>query len=146
MYHRWAALALVLALWSLSPKSAAGQSASQPDQQPRGRKSGTLGQNYPNPFNPETKINFGVICAEGSAGPRVVSMRIYNVLAQLVAIPIVQGPGAPLSNMKLDCDKEYVAYWDGKVMNTGREAASGIYIYELVVDGERQAKKMFIAK
>ncbi|MEO6527785.1 MAG: hypothetical protein ABIP93_14280 [Gemmatimonadaceae bacterium] len=146
MYHRWAALALVLALWSLSPKTAAGQSVSQPDQQPRGRKAGTLGQNYPNPFNPETRINFGVACAEGSGGPRVVSLRIYNVLAQLVAIPIVQGPGERLSNMKLDCDKDYVAYWDGKVLSTGREAASGIYIYELVVDGERQAKKMFVAK
>src|SRR5215207_5382499 len=123
MYHRWAALALVLALWSLSPKSAAGQSASQPEQQqPRGRKSGTLGQNYPNPFNPETKIPFGIACAEGDDAQPVVSLRIYNVLAQLVAIPIVEGSGEPLSNVKLDCDRDYVAYWDGKVINTGREA------------------------
>jgi hypothetical protein len=147
MYHRWAALALVLALWSLSPKSAAGQSASQPEQQqPRGRKSGTLGQNYPNPFNPETFIPFQLACADGAGGQHVVSLRVYNVLAQLVAIPIVQGRAEPLSNLKLDCGKDYVAYWDGKVLNTGREAASGIYIYELVVDGERQAKKMFVAK
>ena len=146
MYHRWAALALVLALWSLSPKSAAGQSASQPDtQQPRGRKSGTLGQNYPNPFNPETFIPFDLTCGEGGAGEHVVSVRIYNVLAQLVAIPIVQGRGEPLDNLKLPCGS-YKGYWDGKVRNTGREAASGIYIYELVVDGERSAKKMFVAK
>jgi hypothetical protein len=147
MYHRWAALALVLALWSLAPKSAAGQSASQPDQQPRGRKSGSLGQNYPNPFNPETFIPFQLTCADGAGGQHVVSLRVYNVLAQLVAIPTVQGRGSePLSNVKLDCGKDYVAYWDGKVINTGREAASGIYIYELVVDGERMAKKMFVAK
>jgi hypothetical protein len=146
MYHRWAALALVLALWSLTPKSAAGQSVSQPEQQqPRGRKSGTLGQNYPNPFNPETFIPFDLTCAEGGAGEHVVSVRIYNVLAQLVAIPIVQGRGEPLDNLKLPCGS-YRGYWDGKVRNTGREAASGIYIYELVVDGERSAKKMFVAK
>jgi hypothetical protein len=144
MYHRWAALALVLALWSLSPKSAAGQSVSQPEQ-PRGRKSGTLGQNYPNPFNPETFIPFQLTCADGAGGQHVVSLRVYNVLAQLVAIPIVQGRAEPLSNLKLDCGN-YVAYWDGKVVGTGREAASGIYIYELVVDGERTAKKMFVAK
>ena len=146
MYHRWAALALVLALWSLSPKSAAGQSASQPEQQqPRGRKAGTLGQNYPNPFNPETFIPFSLNC-DGAGGPRVVTLQIYNVLAQHIATPRVQGPDLPLSNVKLDCGKDYVAWWDGKVLSTGREAASGIYLYVLIVDGERQAKKMFVAK
>jgi hypothetical protein len=145
MYHRWAALALVLALWCLAPESAAGQSAQPNQSQPRGRKSGTLGQNYPNPFNPETRIPFGIACAEGGGGDHVVSLRVYNVLAQLVAIPVVQGPGEPLDNIKLPCG-DYVGYWDGKVRRTGREAASGIYIYELVVDGERTAKKMFVAK
>ena len=145
MYHRWAALALVLALWSLSPKSAAGQSASQPEQQqPRGRKAGNLGQNYPNPFNPETFIPFSVVC-DGVGGEHVVSLRIYNVLAQLVAIPKVQGGNEPLANTKLACG-DYVAWWDGKVLNSGREAASGVYIYKLEVDGQPSAKKMFIAK
>ena len=71
MYHRWAALTLVLALWCLTPKSASGQSVSQPEQQqPRGRKSGSLGQNYPNPFNPETRIPFGIECdGRGGGGP-----------------------------------------------------------------------------
>ena len=145
MYHRWAALALVLALWSLSPKSAAGQSASQPEQQqPRGRKAGTLGQNYPNPFNPETFIPFSLTC-DGGGSEHVVSLRVYNVLAQLVAIPRVQGSDLPLSNVKLGCG-DYVAWWDGKVLNTGREAASGVYIYKLEVDGQPYARKMFVAK
>ena len=144
MFHRWAALALVLALWCLTPESAAGQSA-QPDQQPRGRKTGMLGQNYPNPFNPETSIPFSLACEEGAAGDFVVSVRIYNVLAQLVAIPVMQGRAEALDNIRLPCG-DYVAYWDGKVRGSGREAAPGIYIYELVVDGERSAKKMYIAK
>jgi hypothetical protein len=145
MYHRWAALVLVLALWCLAPESAAGQSVSADPQQPRGRKSGTLGQNYPNPFNPETHIPFSLACGEGAAGDHVVSVRIYNVLAQLVAIPVVQGRGEPLDNIKLPCG-DYVGYWDGKVRQTGREASSGIYIYELVVDGERSSRKMFVSQ
>jgi len=72
-------------------------------------------------------------------------VHIYNVLAQLVAVPVVEGPGQPAESLKLPCGN-FVAFWDGKVRSTGREAASGIYIYELVVDGERTAKKMFIAK
>lgn len=144
MYHRWAALALVLALWCLTPESAAGQSV-QPDQQPRGRKSGILGPNYPNPFNTDTHIPFSIACAEGSSSEHVVSVRIYNVLAQLVAIPIAQDSGEPLDGNKLSCG-DHVAYWDGKVRRTGHEASPGIYIYELVVDGERSAKKMLIAR
>ena len=145
MYHRWAALALVLALWCLAPESAMGQSVPTDSQQPRGRKIGTLGQNYPNPSNPETHIPFSLACEEGAAGEHVVSVRIYNVLAQLVAA-LHEGNGdEPLDSIKLPCG-DYVGYWDGKVRPTGREAASGIYIYELVVDGERSAKKMFVAE
>ena len=144
MFHRWAALALVLALWCLLPESAAGQSA-QPDQQPRGRKSGMLGQNYPNPFNPETNIPFSLACDENGGGDFVVSLRIYNVLAQLVAIPVIEGRTEAIDNIRLTCG-DYVAYWDGKVRGSGREATPGIYIYELVVDGERSAKKMYIAR
>jgi hypothetical protein len=146
MYHRWAALALVLALWYSTPKSASGQSDSQPEQQPpRGRKSGILGQNFPNPFNPETRIPFGIECADGAGGEHVVSVHIYNVLAQLVAVPVLEGPGQAAENLRLPCGS-FVAFWDGKMRGTGREAASGIYIYELVVDGERTSKKMIHAK
>ena len=141
MFNRWAALALVLALW-LTPKQAAGQQS-----EPRGRKSGTLGQNFPNPFNPETTIPFAVGddgCTDGGKQHQV-SLRIYNVLAQVVAIPILQGSAQPLSNVSLTCG-QYTAYWDGKYLNTGKEVASGVYLYELVVDGQRFAKKMFVAK
>lgn len=145
MYHRWAALTLVLALWCLTPKSASGQSDSQPEQQqPRGRKSGSLGQNFPNPFSPDTRIPFGIECADGTA-EHVVSVHIYNVLAQLVAVPVLEGPEKAAENLRLPCGN-FVAFWDGRVRSTGRQAASGIYIYELVVDGERTAKKMIVDK
>lgn len=145
MYHRWAALTLVLALWCLAPESAAGQSAPADQLQPRGRKAGTLGQNYPNPVNPETHIPFSLTCVEGSSADFVVSVRIYNVLAQLVAVPVLQESGEPVENISLPCG-DYIGFWDGKMRKTGREAPAGIYIYELVVDGERTAKKMFVGK
>ena len=142
MYHRWAALALVLALCALPTKQAAVQ---QSTTQSRERKSaGSLGQNYPNPFNPETSIPFSITDCEGGA-QHTVTLRVYNVLAQLVAIPKLDGPAAPVNRLKLGCGN-YLARWDGKVLNSGREAASGVYMYELVIDNERQAKKMFVAK
>jgi len=112
-----------------------------------------LKQNYPNPFNPATTIPFtlnGDLFANGHR-PRV-SLKIYNVLAQLVAVPIFQGTGEDLDNLELTCSTAgstpcpFTAYWDGKVLKTDREAASGVYIYQLVVDGRRFTKKMIVMK
>ena len=110
-----------------------------------------LKQNYPNPFNPATTIPFalgGGVFANGHR-PRV-SLKVYNVLAQLVAVPILQGTGEPLDNVELSCANpsgcDFSAYWDGNVINTGQQAASGVYIYQLVVDGRRFTRKMIIMK
>ena len=112
-----------------------------------------LKQNYPNPFNPATTIPFtlsGDLFANGHR-PRV-SLKIYNVLAQLVAVPILQGSGEALSDLALTCATagsapcDFSAYWNGNVLNTDREAASGVYLYQLIVDGRRFTKKMIIMK
>lgn len=142
MYHRWAALALVLALCAMTPKSAAGQEL---ESSPRGRKLGTLGQNYPNPFRPETYIPFTVDECAGAGGQQVVSLRIYNVLAQLVATPVLHGAGVPIAGLKLSCG-EYIGYWDGTVLRSRRKAAPGVYLYELVIGGQRMSRKMFVTK
>lgn len=140
MQHRWAALALVLALAAITPRLALGQ-----DSAPRGRKLGTLGQNYPNPFRPETFIPFSVDDCGTPSRQRVVSLRVYNVLAQLVATPLLQGADRPVANMRLSCG-DYVGYWDGTVLRTHRQAAAGVYLYELVIDGQKSSRKMFVAK
>jgi hypothetical protein len=109
----------------------------------------SLGRNYPNPFNPETWIPFDIPQDRFADGHRpVVSLRIYNVLAQLVAIPVLQGSGQPLEKLALDWNGtgNFVAYWDGKYIGSEREAASGVYVYQLEVDGQRQTKKMTIIK
>ena len=110
-----------------------------------------LKQNYPNPFNPATTIPFvlgGDAFANGHR-PRV-SLKIYNVLAQLVAVPVLQGTGEPLEKLELTCPSSigcaFSAYWDGNVANSGRQAASGVYIYQLTVDALRFTKKMVIMK
>lgn len=112
-----------------------------------------LRQNYPNPFNPATTIPFtlsGDLFANGHR-PKV-SLKIYNVLAQLVAVPILQGSGEPLSDLELTCGTPgpgtcpFTAYWNGKVLNSDVDAASGVYIYQLTVDGHRYTKKMIIMK
>lgn len=108
-----------------------------------------LHRNYPNPFNPETTIPFTLSPSLWANGQQpIVSLRIYNVLAQLVAIPILQGSGEKLDKVALAWNGtgEYSAYWDGKVLGTDRDAASGVYIYQLVVNGRAFAKKMTIVK
>lgn len=112
-----------------------------------------LKQNYPNPFNPATTIPFtlsGDLFANGHR-PRV-SLKIYNVLAQIVAVPILQGTGEKLQDLELTCTASasepcsFSAYWNGNVLDTDTEASSGVYIYQLVVDGRRFTKKMIIMK
>lgn len=145
MVHRWAARTLVLALCIICSGSAAGQDSSAPPPA-RSGKLGTLGQNYPNPFKPDTFIPFTIDDCYGGGGQHVVTLRVYNVLAQLVATPTLHGLGKPLANLRLSCG-EYIGHWDGTVGRTRKRAASGVYVYELMIDGQRLSqRKMFLAK
>jgi hypothetical protein len=111
-----------------------------------------LGQNYPNPFNPTTTIPFAIgdapSCTDHSRLYRV-TLRIYNVLAQLVAVPVMQGTtnsaGQPLENVQLSCG-QYTAYWNGMYLASSREVASGVYLYRLEVDGKMIVRKMIVMK
>src|SRR2546430_15104969 len=91
MRQRWASLWLVLALSAVTPHVLSAQSTPT---QSRQRSSGGLGQNYPNPFNPETWIPFSIgeapNCTDQSRQYRV-TLRVYNLLSQLVAVPVLQG-------------------------------------------------------
>jgi hypothetical protein len=149
MSHRWAALVLVLALCAMTPRHAAGQTGSTP----RGHSAkGGLGQNYPNPLNPETTIPFTVGNVEancvGDSRIFTVTLRILNILVQEVAVPVLTGSsptstvsvpsssvGQPVRKLRLPCGA-YNAYWNGKYAGTMREAASGVYIYQLFIDSD----------
>jgi len=141
----WLAAVLILC-------SAPAARAQQP-QQPQRPAQVELLQNYPNPFNPATTIPFRLSEDLFRDGRRpVVSLRIYNVLAQLVAVPSLQQSGQKLENVTLDCTNpvngfcDFSAYWDGKYEGSTREAASGMYFYQLVVNGQRLSRRMVIIK
>jgi hypothetical protein len=141
--YAWAVLGLGLWAAGVGPKEVRGQQGSTPSVQ--------LRQNYPNPFNPATTIPFALGGEVFASGHRPkVSLKIYNVLAQLVAVPVLQGTGEPLDQLELTCSSSagcaFTAYWDGNVSNSGRQAASGVYIYQLTVDAARFTKKMVIMK
>lgn len=151
MMHRWAARLFVLALLVVTarPLEAQGQQSS------RDATTGSeLRQNFPNPFNPETHIPFRVggfpNCIDPARQYRV-SLRIFNLLGQPVATPLLQGGaagvagGERLENVMLPCG-DYTAYWDGKLQGSNREAPSGIYAYRLEVDGRPITRKMTIRK
>ena len=152
MKHGWAALACVLVLSTVSPSSAAAQGSGSTASTEK-KPSSTLKQNYPNPFNPETKIPFTIGDFPSCTDTRTqrVSLRVYNVLAQLIAVPVLMGGsgvsgGQALVNVSLPCG-EYTAFWDGKFLNTAREVASGLYIYQLEVDGRVvSSRRMIIRK
>jgi hypothetical protein len=155
MKQRWAALAVVLASSALLPRAATAQanadtvSTLRPQTAPF-----VLGQNYPNPFSPETRIPFVVgnptNCSDDHGKTYRVTMKIFNLLAQLVAVPVLKGgddkrDGERLDNLTLTC-KPYTAYWDGKDLTGKREVGSGVYLYKLEVDGKAVVKKMVIVK
>jgi hypothetical protein len=164
MVHHWAASALLLVLCALPPSVAFGQSkTSGPPpvqrQSDAARKHGTLGQNQPNPFPRETTIPFTVgddSCASGTE-QHVVTLRIYNILSQLVSVPVLTDSAnadgtavltspRPVNGLQLSCGA-YSARWDGKHSRSGRRAAPGVYMYQLVVDGRPAGmKKMLVSQ
>jgi len=106
-------------------------------------------QNRSSSFNPATTIPFRVSGELFLKGHRpVVSLRIFNVLAQLVAIPILRGSGKALDSLALSCPTalgcNYNAYWDGYVTSTGKLASSGVYIYQLEIDAKRSTRKILV--
>ena len=150
MKLRWAALSMVLALAALVTDDLAAQATPPPQAEAQFE----LGSNYPNPFNLDTRIPFTVgvppQCEEHGRLYKV-TLRVYNLLSQLVAIPLLQegsgsvGTGQPLENVLLPCDR-YVAYWDGKTRDTAQPVARGVYLYMLEVDGKQQVKRMFVRR
>ncbi|HCU11585.1 MAG TPA: hypothetical protein DGB72_05625 [Gemmatimonadetes bacterium] len=153
MKHLWRALFVVLVLGAFMPSRSAAQGASS--QTGGGQGAGLqLGQNFPNPVNQDTRIRFVIGDAQDctdSGRQHRVSLRIYNLLAQQVAVPVLQGGvgnvagGEPLESLLLTCG-EYIVYWDGKYSQTGEDVASGIYLYRLEVDGKALVKKMIVRK
>jgi hypothetical protein len=157
MKVRWAALGLVLALGALGPAVLAQGTQATPGAPPAPppipRSPGfELGQNNPNPFNQVTVIPFTLgdppTCGDAGREYRV-TLRIFNVLAQLVAIPVLQtgelASGQPLVSVALRCGT-YTAFWNGNYLNTVQPVPPGVYLYRIEVDGRAVARKMVVVR
>ena len=106
-----------------------------------------LKENYPNPFFPATTIPFEIspeVCEKGRQP--VVSLKIYNVLVQVVAIPVLAaGSEERVDSLRLRCGR-YHSYWDGRSIDGKAEPTPGVYYYQLTVDGERFTRKMIVQR
>lgn len=83
-------------------------------------------RNYPNPFNPVTTIEFQLEKRANTA------IRIFNMLGQQVSLLNFQDTLAP---------GMHTIQWDGKDSD-GVSQPSGIYLYQLRVDGKTRATRM----
>jgi len=87
-----------------------------------------LFQNYPNPFNPQTNIHFDVPISLD------VTITIYSILGEKVR----------------EFERRYEAgacilMWDGK-NSSGKDAASGIYLYRFSAGNYRATRKMVLIR
>jgi hypothetical protein len=88
-----------------------------------------LGQNFPNPFNPNTRIAFSI----EKAGH--VRLDLFDPAGRFVKTLVDED--LPASRHEVN--------WNGKD-GAGRVAASGVYFYTIVTDGNRYTKKMILLR
>lgn len=141
-------LILVLLAGSLPPPDAGAQPAPDlraPVEEPPRI---VIEQNYPDPVNPETWIPFTLSPALFEDDSDIlVTMRIINILNQVVTIPEAidhpAGRGTRVINLSYSEPGRKIAYWDGKDQS-GRQVPSGVYYVDLVVGEERRTDKLVV--
>jgi hypothetical protein len=99
--------------------------AAKPTEAPPTRSS--LSSNYPNPFNPETMIRY-TLSQNGRA-----RIAIYNNLGQRIRVLSDQEQQAGV----------YEVRWDGRD-DQGRLVGSGVYFYQITINGFAETKKMVL--
>ncbi len=154
-WRRFARL-LAVCLAAALPGAGFAQTLVVPAQQPaRLRPDGfDLGQSTPNPTAGETRFPFFVgnppDCQDTKRQFRV-TLRIYNLLAQEVAVATLAGAAGELEGARrlngvlLTC-RQYLGYWDGRVEGTQRDAPDGIYLLRLEVNGRAIVKKLRVRR
>jgi hypothetical protein len=126
--------------WPTDPEAARQESSAAADF--------TLDPVSPNPFRRETRISFrlGERLFEGEGEVRV-TMRVFNILRQVVAVPVALDergrPGSALEDMGYKRPGYYEAFWDGRDRE-GRLSASGPYFVELKVGDQAQVRKILL--
>lgn len=88
-----------------------------------------LMQNFPNPFNPSTKINFSINNTSS------VKLRIFDIKGETIKTLVEDYKNAG----------EYEVEWNGS-NDSGKKQPTGVYFYELIVNGQKQVNKMLLLK
>lgn len=148
MRARSVLLILFLLAGSLSPPPVDAQGSRVTAQSGEISRGFVLEQNYPNPVNPETWIPFSLDSSLfGQGQSALVTIRIYNILSQVVAIPEAmdhpKGRGTRVINLEYEEPGRKVAYWDGKDL-AGNPVSSGVYYVQMVVGDEPQTRKLVV--
>ncbi len=95
----------------------------------RTNKLSILEQNYPNPFNQVTIIRYAL------SSPSRVRVSVFNIVGQEVRRLVDEAQ--PRGN--------HTARWDGRDAH-GREVSSGLYLYRVTADSQRESRKMLLIK
>jgi hypothetical protein len=105
----------------------------------------TIREPRPDPVLPAALIPFTIssgACRKGHVP--VVTMRVFNSLAQAVAtLRLRQHGDQVLDTIPLKCG-DYVAVWDGTIDGGTRVAPPGVYWLQLSVDDRRSARQVLI--
>ena len=86
-----------------------------------------LSQNYPNPFNPQTRIKYELPQADK------VVLKVYSIVGKEICTLVDEVKPAG----------SFEVLWDGRD-NTSHWVASGMYLYQLEVQGFVQTRKMLL--
>jgi hypothetical protein len=87
-----------------------------------------LYQNYPNPFNPSTKIGYKL--KEGG----YVKLYVYSITGELVSVLVNQTQEAGYYEVNFDAGYSML---DTGNKSAGCGLASGVYIYQIMIENER---------
>jgi hypothetical protein len=140
---------LLLLAGSLSPPALRSQEG-RPEGSIQPGQAFHLEQNYPNPVSSDTWIPFTLEekLFEDSDSV-VVSLRIVNILKQVVAFPVISEPEGKtrerVVNVVIRQPGRKLAYWDGKDP-AGRTVPSGMYYGELTVNNRPTVRKIVVLR
>jgi hypothetical protein len=87
-------------------------------------------QNFPNPFNSETLISFSIPAKTNGLQSSIVSLKVFDLLGSVKAV-LCNGELFPGNH---------------KFRFTAEDLPSGVYFYELNIDGRKIIKKMILQK
>jgi len=143
-------LILVLLAGSLSPPAGAQEQELRSSPPLERGRTFQLEPNYPNPVSSETYIPFTLHSdLFQNRDSVVVSLRIFNPLRQVVAIPDLvdedRGGRMPIINLAFHEPGRKIAHWDGR-NEAGQPLPSGVYYCQLEIRGEPepQTRKIIV--